>query len=126
MQASVDPTLVRVVFENLLRNAWKFTAQVERAAIEVGSETPDGQTIYFVRDNGVGFDMAYANKLFKPFQRLHGEDEFSGTGIGLAIAERVVRRHGGRIWAESAPGRGATFRFTLDAERRNAGTQAPA
>jgi light-regulated signal transduction histidine kinase (bacteriophytochrome) len=97
--------------ENLLSNAWKFTE--ERARIEFGVANQEGEPAFFVRDDGVGFDMAYADKLFGVFQRLHSPDEFEGTGIGLAMAARIVQRHGGRIWAEGELGRGATIYFTL-------------
>jgi PAS domain S-box-containing protein len=108
-----DPRLCRVLLENLLGNAWKFTARRESAHIEVGQAAEDGQPHFFVRDDGAGFDMAYAGKLFGAFQRLHRESEFEGTGIGLATVQRIVTRHGGRIWAEGRVGGGATFRFTL-------------
>lgn len=109
-----DPQLLRAVLENLLENAWKFTSDTPRAEIEVDQEVGDGgETVYFVRDNGAGFDMAFAGKLFSAFSRLHANDEFPGTGIGLATVQRIVQRHGGRIWAEAVPGEGATFRFTL-------------
>ena len=104
-----DALLLRALFENLIGNAWKFVAKREDAQIEFGQDDQG----YFVRDNGAGFDMAYAEKLFMPFQRLHSATEYAGTGIGLATVQRIVRRHGGRIWAESAVDRGATFRFTL-------------
>jgi len=107
-----DRGLVEILLENLLANAWKFTAKVSRPAISVGSRMVDGEPLFFVKDNGIGFDQAYAGKLFKPFERLHGA-EFAGSGIGLAIALRIVQRHRGRIWAESAPDKGATFFFTL-------------
>ena len=106
----LDPQLARVLLENLLGNAWKFTARTAAARVAFGREASGA---YFVRDNGAGFDMEYAAKLFAPFQRLHSVEEFPGTGIGLATVQRVVARHGGRIWAESRPGHGATFRFTL-------------
>ena len=109
-----DQRLLRQVFENLLGNAWKFSAGQPVTHITFGSETDvNGGLIYFVRDNGAGFNMAYSQKLFGPFQRLHSPSEFEGTGIGLAFVQRIISRHGGRIWAESAPGQGATFRFTL-------------
>jgi signal transduction histidine kinase len=109
-----DPGLLRIVLENLLSNAWKFTARQERAQIELGMGTDrEGRTVYFVRDNGAGFDPKYAAKLFSPFQRLHSEAQFAGTGIGLATVQRIVHRHGGEIWAESAVNCGAGFYFTL-------------
>lgn len=111
--AEGDPRLLRIVFDNLLGNAWKFTSKQERAAIEVSAMSHDGTTAYFVRDNGVGFDMAYADKLFGAFQRLHAITEYPGTGIGLATVQRIVVRHGGRVWAEGLLGQGATVYFTL-------------
>lgn len=108
-----DAALLRVALENLLGNAWKFTGTRRRARIEFGAVHRDGKTSYFVRDNGVGFDQAYAGKLFTPFQRLHASDQFSGTGIGLATVQRAVARHGGRVWAEGAVDKGATFYFTI-------------
>ena len=109
-----DPGLLRIVLENLLSNAWKFTARQERAQIEFGTGADrEGRTVYFVRDNGAGFDPKYAAKLFSPFQRLHSEAQFAGTGIGLATVQRIVHRHGGEIWAESAVNSGAGFYFTL-------------
>ncbi|MDB5932176.1 MAG: domain S-box protein [Polaromonas sp.] len=114
LQAQADGRLIRVVMENLLSNAWKFTSQVPQATICVGQKTDAaGLPVFFIKDNGAGFDMAYSDKLFTPFQRLHEASEFSGTGIGLATVSRVIKRHGGRIWAESAPGCGAAFFFTL-------------
>lgn len=114
LKAHGDARLVRVVMENLLGNAWKFSSHEGVAEITVG-HTLDaaGLPVYFVRDNGAGFDMAYADKLFNPFQRLHAASEFPGTGIGLATSSRVIKRHGGKLWAESTPGQGATFFFTL-------------
>ena len=115
LTAEADPGLVRLLLENLLRNAWKYTRPRERARVEFGAERgAAGETVFYVRDNGVGFDPRHAGRLFQPFQRLHRDEEFEGTGIGLATAFRVVRRHGGRIWAEAEPGRGAVFRFTLE------------
>ena len=111
--AEADPHLVATMLANLLGNAWKFTSRNPAARIEVGRELRDGESVYFVRDDGVGFDMQFAGRLFEPFRRLHAEAEFEGNGIGLATAQRVVHRHGGRIWAEASPGRGATFYFTL-------------
>jgi signal transduction histidine kinase len=111
-----DRRLLAVALENLLGNAWKFSSKQAVARIEVGSKQHQGETVFFVHDNGAGFDMSYAKKLFAPFQRLHAQHEFAGTGIGLATVHRVVARHGGRVWAEATPGRGATFFFTL-AER---------
>lgn len=113
LEAMADPTLVRSLLDNLLRNAWKFSARKEITHIDVGSKTLNGEIIFFVRDNGCGFDMASADRLFGPFQRLHREDEYAGTGIGLTIVQRIVMRHGGRVWAFSEPGLGAAFHFTL-------------
>jgi len=113
LRAMGDPRLLRVVLGNLLGNAWKFTGKVEEGVIEFGQEEREGRTVYFVRDNGAGFDMAYADKLFSAFRRLHGSDEFEGTGIGLATVRRIIHRHGGEVWADAAPNRGATFYFTL-------------
>jgi signal transduction histidine kinase len=114
LAARADPRLMQVALENLLSNAWKFTAKHPRARIELGSRVEsNGATTFFVRDDGAGFDMAYAGKLFGAFQRLHPTTEFEGTGIGLATVQRVMHRHGGRVWAEGALERGATFYFTL-------------
>jgi PAS domain S-box-containing protein len=114
MHALGDTRLLRIALQNLIGNAWKFTSSREDARIEVGSEAGvDGQAVYFVRDNGAGFDMAYAKRLFSPFQRMHSQHEFPGHGIGLANVSRIVRMHGGRLWAEARPDEGATFRFTL-------------
>jgi PAS domain S-box-containing protein len=111
--ATCDSQLMRVALDNLLSNAWKFTSKREHAIIDVGAVCDHGTEMFFVRDNGAGFDMRYASKLFDPFQRLHTMDEFEGTGIGLAIVNRIVTRHGGQIWAESEPGNGATFFFAF-------------
>ena len=113
LHAEGDARLVQLLFETLLDNAWKFTSRKPAARIEVGSEHRGGEQIFYVRDDGEGFDMRYADKLFSPFQRLHSAKDFPGTGIGLATAQRIVHRHGGRIWAEAATGKGATFFFTL-------------
>ena len=109
----MDPHLLRIALQNLLGNAWKFTAKTTNPVIEVGAFGAAGHTTYFVRDNGVGFDMAHAKKLFAPFQRLHSETEFPGTGIGLATVQRIVHRHGGTVRAEGETGRGATISFTI-------------
>jgi signal transduction histidine kinase len=111
--ATGDARLLRVVLENLLRNAWKFTGKHDSARIEFGVSESDGKRVYFVRDDGAGFDMAYMDKLFGPFQRLHAGTEFEGTGIGLATVQRIIHRHGGSVWADAAVGKGATFQFTL-------------
>lgn len=108
-----DPGLLRIALENLLRNSWKFTAKRDQPSIEVGTHANGAELAYYVRDNGAGFDMGQASRLFRPFQRLHSADDFPGTGIGLATVERVIRRHGGTIWAESVPDEGATFYFDL-------------
>lgn len=109
-----DPVLLRQALHNLLGNAWKFTRHQPQASIYVGAEhSTDGQTYYVVRDNGVGFDMAHAQRLFKPFERLHTQAEFAGSGIGLATVQRIVSRHGGEISAKARPGQGAVFRFSL-------------
>ncbi len=105
--------MIRIVLENLLGNAWKFTAKNPQANIAFGVTMGGGETAYYVRDDGAGFDMAFADKLFQPFQRLHSTRDFEGTGIGLATVVRIVRRHGGRAWAESAVEQGATTYFTL-------------
>jgi signal transduction histidine kinase len=108
-----DPTLLRLVLENLLGNAWKYSARVTQARLQFNCETQGGRQVFNVIDNGAGFDMRYADRLFGVFQRLHSANDFAGTGVGLASVKRIVRRHGGDIWAESEPGRGARFHFTL-------------
>jgi len=113
MSAEADPHLLRVVLENLIGNAWKFTSKSAKPHIEIGALKDHGRATFFVRDNGAGFDMAYADKLFGAFQRLHSASEYAGTGIGLATVQRIVQRHGGRIWAEGEVGKGAVFFFTL-------------
>lgn len=113
LQATGDPTLLRQVIENLLANAWKYSSRVEQAQIGFGRSEREGRLVFEVKDNGAGFDMRSAERLFGLFQRLHGANEFPGTGVGLASVRRIVRRHGGDIWAESAPGEGARFYFTL-------------
>jgi light-regulated signal transduction histidine kinase (bacteriophytochrome) len=110
---SCDPGLMLQVFANLVNNALKYSRARRRSIIEIGMDVRDGAGHIFIRDNGVGFDMRYASKLFGVFQRLHRQDEFEGTGIGLATVSRIIERHGGRIWAEATPDAGATFRFTM-------------
>jgi light-regulated signal transduction histidine kinase (bacteriophytochrome) len=111
--ASADPALIKQVWGNLLGNAFKYSGKRRDPCVEIGGREGPAENIYWVRDNGVGFDMRYAEKLFGVFQRLHRADEFPGTGVGLAIVQRVVARHGGRVWAESKPGEGACFHFSL-------------
>ncbi|OGJ87247.1 MAG: hypothetical protein A2268_07565 [Candidatus Raymondbacteria bacterium RifOxyA12_full_50_37] len=113
MEAMGDKVLLRQVLENLLDNAWKFTEKQPRAEIIFDTTEQDGKQVFFVKDNGAGFDMAYAEKLFTPFQRLHSEQEFPGVGVGLANVQRIITRHNGRIWAEGWEGKGATFYFTM-------------
>jgi light-regulated signal transduction histidine kinase (bacteriophytochrome) len=113
VQATGDAVLIETVLHNLIGNAWKYSSKREAARIEFGISEEGGRLAYFVRDNGAGFDMAHAGKLFGAFQRLHSPAEFPGTGIGLATVARVIHRHGGEVWAEAEPGKGATFFFTL-------------
>jgi light-regulated signal transduction histidine kinase (bacteriophytochrome) len=113
ISAHGDARLMRIVLDNLLGNAWKFTAKCPGAKIEFGTERHKEGPVYFVRDNGAGFDARYVERLFSPFQRLHKNEEFPGTGIGLATVQRIVHRHGGRVWAEGAVDQGATFYFSL-------------
>lgn len=122
LMAHGDKDLLYIVIDNLLRNAWKYTGKKTHAVIELGSEERQGETVYFVRDNGAGFDMKYADKLFGPFQRLHRSDEFEGLGIGLATVARIVHRHGGEIWAEGEVDAGAVFYFTLGSIRNEKNT----
>jgi PAS domain S-box-containing protein len=116
-----DAHLIDILLDNLLGNAWKYTGKTADAWVEFGSTNKDGKPIYYVRDNGVGFNMEYADKLFGSFQRLHNNAEFEGTGIGLATVARIIRRHGGQVWAESEIGKGATFFFTLNEEKTSSG-----
>jgi len=117
MTARGDQGMLGQVLEQLIANAWKFSAKKEQVEIEVGRQRgKDSQPVFFVKDKGAGFDMAYAQKLFGAFQRLHTPSEFAGTGVGLATVHRIITRHGGRVWAESEPGHGATFYFTLRPE----------
>jgi light-regulated signal transduction histidine kinase (bacteriophytochrome) len=108
-----DQSLLKQVWVNLLSNAFKYTLRSPEPVVEIGSMEQEGETVYFVRDNGAGFDMRYAKKLFGVFQRLHRAEDYEGTGVGLAIVQRIVHRHGGRVWAEAAVNQGATFYFTL-------------
>jgi light-regulated signal transduction histidine kinase (bacteriophytochrome) len=108
-----DKILLRTLMENLIGNAWKFTSKQPAAQIEIGMKKEGGKKIYFVKDNGVGFEMQYVEKLFKPFQRLHAITDFEGNGVGLATVQRIIQCHKGKVWAEGKPGKGATIYFTL-------------
>lgn len=126
LTAHCDPKLIRIALENLLGNAWKFTAKMALARIEFGAETDaHGERVFYVRDNGAGFDMEHAAHLFEPFRRMHSAAEFEGSGIGLATVQRIVARHDGRIWANAAPGAGATFYFTLEAPAKTPANAPP-
>jgi light-regulated signal transduction histidine kinase (bacteriophytochrome) len=116
-----DSVLVRQVFQNLIANAMKYSRPSSQAVIEIGQMEKDGETVFFVRDNGVGFNMKYADKLFGVFQRLHRPEEFEGTGVGLATVHRIIQKHGGRIWANAEPNKGAIFYFTLGRSEASAG-----
>jgi light-regulated signal transduction histidine kinase (bacteriophytochrome) len=118
LHTNADPRLLQVVLQNLLSNSWKFTGPRSPARIEFGKAELDGKPAYYIRDNGVGFDMSYAGKMFGAFQRFHDARDFAGTGIGLATVNRILERHGGRVWAEGAVDRGATFYFTLPPARQ--------
>lgn len=109
-----DSSLIRILLENLLSNAWKYTQKTSYPRVEFGVAVKQNKNVFYVKDNGVGFDMHYAYKLFTPFQRLHSDNEFEGTGVGLATAKRIVQRHNGGIWAKGAVGKGSTFYFTLE------------
>jgi light-regulated signal transduction histidine kinase (bacteriophytochrome) len=113
VKATGDQSLLEIAVSNLVANAWKYSSRKPRAKIRFAAQEQNGQIVYYIKDNGVGFDTRYINKLFKPFQRLHTDDEFPGTGIGLATVQRIIDRHGGKIWANAKVGRGATFYFTL-------------
>jgi light-regulated signal transduction histidine kinase (bacteriophytochrome) len=117
LRACCDPTLMRAALENLIGNAWKYSSRVPHARIEIGAGADSAPRAFFVKDNGAGFDMKDADRLFAPFQRLHKASEFEGTGIGLTAVQRIIERHGGRIWAEAQPGKGATFLFELPVAR---------
>jgi len=110
-----DKNLLTQVWVNFISNAFKYTGHKEKAEIVIGATQKDGENIYYIKDNGAGFDMKYSDKLFRVFQRLHGAEEFEGTGVGLAIVSRIITRHGGRVWAEGKPDEGAIFYFSLPA-----------
>ena len=112
--AVADPSMLRQVWVNLISNAIKYSAKKEKPLIEIGMDKQDSKDVYFIRDNGAGFNMAHADKLFGVFSRLHNQSEFNGTGVGLALVSRIITKHGGKIWAEAEVGKGATFYFTLN------------
>lgn len=114
LRVTADPSLIRIALQNLMENAAKFTHGVARPVVRVGASQQSGKTVFFIADNGAGFDMAYADRLFGAFQRLHPAEQFPGTGIGLAIVQRIIHRHGGKVWAQATPGEGATFSFQLE------------
>src|SRR5690606_34859899 len=114
-----DPVLIEILMDNLISNAWKYSQKVLNAKVEIGCQEQMGNTVFYIRDNGAGFDMKYANQLFKPFNRLHSAEEFDGTGIGLATVSRIIERHHGKIWVKSAPNKGTTFYFTLFPQSSN-------
>jgi signal transduction histidine kinase len=116
LSSRADPDLMKIVLTNLLGNAWKFTSKIEKARIEFGAFESDGETVYYVKDNGAGFDSENKEKIFLPFHRLHTDQEFEGTGIGLSIVERIIFKHGGRVWIEGEVGKGAVVYFTLNEE----------
>jgi light-regulated signal transduction histidine kinase (bacteriophytochrome) len=113
LMAYADPGLMEIDISNLIGNAWKFTSKNGNARIEFGTIKQDGKTVYFIKDNGAGFEQKYVDRMFQPFHRLHSASEFDGTGIGLAIVERIIQRHGGDIWAEGEVGKGATIHFMI-------------
>ena len=117
MQLNADKQLLRIVMDNLLRNAWKYTGRQAEAIVTIGSKSEDGSRIFYVQDNGVGFDMSYAGKLFGAFQRMHNNSEFRGSGIGLATVQRIINHHSGKVWAEAEPGKGACFYFSIPEKR---------
>src|SRR5690606_30293622 len=119
LTADCDTHLIKIALSNLLHNAWKYSSKVKKARIEFGLRQHQGEPVFFIQDNGIGFDMAYADKLFGAFQRLHAANDFPGSGIGLATVKRVISRHGGNVWAESTPNKGAVFYFTLPAQDKN-------
>ena len=115
-----DPHLIHIALSNLLGNAWKYSAKTPDARIEFGAVEIDGKKVFVVRDNGAGFNIDHADRLFEPFRRLHSDSEFPGTGIGLAIVKRVVEKHGGLVWGRGEPGKGAAFHFALSIDKKNA------